>query len=48
MKCMFKTNETLTVVKETDHTVTTAEGMVIHEKVESNTLKFQPSKSEET
>ena len=30
MKCRFKTNKTLTAVKETEHTVTTSEGKIIH------------------
>ena len=29
MKCGFKTNKTLTAVKETDHTVTNSEGRII-------------------
>ena len=45
MKCRFKTNKDLTAVQETDHTVTTAEGKVIRKKLESNPLKFEPSKT---
>ena len=49
MKCKFKTNKILTALKETDHIVTTADGKVIHKKLESNPLKFLLSKrSEET
>ena len=44
MKCRFKTNEILTAVNETDQTVTTADGKVIHKKLASNLQKFQPSK----
>ena len=32
MKCGFKTNKILTAVKETDHTITTSEGKIIHKK----------------
>ena len=46
-KCRFKTNTILISVKGTDHTVTTAEGKVIHKKVASNSLKVQPSKRSE-
>ena len=35
----------LIAVKETDHTVTTTEGKVIHKKLASNPLKFLPSRS---
>ena len=48
MKCRFKTDKTLTAVKETKHTVTTSEGKVKHKKLASNPIKFQlPKKSEE-
>ena len=44
MKCGFKTNKILTAVKETDHTITTSEGRVIHKKLASKPLKFQTSR----
>ena len=44
MKCGFETNKILTVVKETDHTITTSEGRVIHKKLASKPLKFQTSR----
>ena len=47
MKCGFKTNKVLTAVKETDHTVTTSEGKVIHKKLASKPLKFQTLKKTE-
>ena len=47
MKCCFKTNKILTAVAETDHTVTTSEGMVIHKKLASKPLKFQTSRKPE-
>ena len=48
MKCRFKTNKTLTAMRETDHTVTTADGKVLHKKLASNPLNFQsPKKPEE-
>ena len=47
MKCGFKTNKILTAVKETDHTVTTSEGRVIHKKLASKPLKFQTLKKTE-
>ena len=47
MKCRFKTNKTLTAIKETDHTVTTADGKILHKKLASNPLKFQPPKKPE-
>ena len=48
MKCGFKTNKILTAVAETDHTVTTSEGRVIHKKLVFRPLKFQiPKKLEE-
>ena len=40
MKCGFKTNKTLTAVAETDHTVTTSEGRVIHKKISIQTLEI--------
>ena len=43
-KCGFKTNKNLTAVEETDHTVTTSEGRIIHKKLASKPLKFQTSK----
>ena len=36
MKCRFKTKKPLTAVKETDHTITMAEGRIIHIKLASN------------
>ena len=36
MKCRFKTNKSLTAVKETKHTVTTSDGKLIHKKLASN------------
>ena len=33
MKCSFKTIKNLTAVKETDHTVTSSEGRVLHKKL---------------
>ena len=48
MKCRFKTNKTLTAVKETKHTETTSEGKIIHKILASKPIKFQlPKKSEE-
>ena len=47
MKCGFKTNKILTAVAETDHTVTTSEGRVIHLKMASRPLKFQTSRKPE-
>ena len=48
MKCRFKTNKLLTAVKETEHTVTTSEGKIIHKKLASKPMKFLlPKKSEE-
>ena len=44
MKCGFKTNKILTAVKETDHTITTSEGGIIHKKLASKPLKFQTSR----
>ena len=44
MKSGFKTNEILTPIKETDHTVTTPEGKIIRKKLASKPLKFQTSK----
>ena len=44
MKCGFKTDKILTVIKETDHTITTSEGKIIHEKLASKPLKFQTSR----
>ena len=43
MKCGFKTDKILTAIKETDHTVTTSEGKIIHKKLASKRLKFQTS-----
>ena len=45
MKCGFKTNNVLTAVKETDHTVTTSEGRITHKKLASKLLKFQTSRN---
>ena len=47
MKCGFKTNKILTAVAETDRTVTTSEGRVIHKKLASKPLKFQTSRKPE-
>ena len=47
MKCGFKTNKLLTAVKETDHTITTSEGTVVHKKLASKPLKFQTSRRTE-
>ena len=47
MKCGFKTNKILTAVAETDNTVTTSEGRVIHKKLASKPLKFQTSRKPE-
>ena len=44
MKCRFKTNKILTAANETKHTITTTDGKVIHKKLASNPLKFQPAK----
>ena len=44
MKCRFKTDKILTAAKETKHTITTTEGKLIHKKLASKPLKFQPSK----
>ena len=44
MKCGFETNKTLTAVKESDHTITTSEGRIIHKKIASKPLKFQTSR----
>ena len=47
MKNRFKTKTPLTVVRETGHTITTADGKIIHKKLASNPLKFQPPKKPE-
>ena len=48
MKNRFKTNKMLTAVKETQYTVTTPEGKIIHKKLASKPIKFQlPKKPEE-
>ena len=44
MNCRFKTDKILTAAKETKHTITTTEGKLIHKKLASKPLKFQPSK----
>ena len=44
MKCSFKTNKILTAVKETDHTITTSEGRIIHKNLASKPSKFQTSR----
>ena len=41
MKCGFKTNNILTAIKDTDHTVTTSDGRTIHKKLASKPLKLQ-------
>ena len=49
LKCRFKTDKTLTAARETKHTITTTDGKIIHKKLASNRLKFQPlKKNEET
>ena len=47
MKCRFKTNEILTAVNKTKHTVTASEGKIIHKKLVSKPIKFQLSKKPE-
>ena len=47
MKCRFKTNKILSAIRETGHTITTAEGRTVHKKLASNPVKFQPSKKSE-
>ena len=47
MKCRFKVNKTLTAVQETGHTITTADGKIIHKKLASNPRKFQPPRKPE-
>ena len=47
IKCRFKTNKNLTAAKEAKHTITTTDGKVIHKKLASNPLKFQPTKKAE-
>ena len=47
MKCRYKTNKPISAVKETEHTVTTAQGKMIHKKLASNRINFQPSKKPE-
>ena len=47
MKSGFKTNKILTAVAETDNTVTTSEGRVLHQKLASKPLKFQTSRKPE-
>ena len=47
IKCRFKTNKILTAAKESKHTITTTDGKVIHKKLASNPLKFQPTKNAE-
>ena len=47
MKCRFKINKTLTAVKETGHTITTADGKIRHKKLASNPFKVQPPKKPE-
>ena len=47
MQCRFESNRILTAVKETEHTVITADGNVIHKKLASTPLNFQPSKKSE-
>ena len=41
LKCRFKTSKPLTAIKETEHTITTSEGRVIHKKLASKPIKFQ-------
>ena len=47
MKCRFQINKTLTAVKETGHTITTADGKILHKKLASDPLKFPPPKKPE-
>ena len=47
MKCRFKKNKTLTVIRETDHTFTKADGKIRQKKLASNPLKFQPQRKPE-
>ena len=47
MKCRFKVNKTPTAVRETGHTISTAEKKIVHKKLASNPLKFQPPKKPE-
>ena len=44
MKCNFKTKKVLTARRESDHTITTSEGKIVHKKLASNPIKFQLSK----
>ena len=49
LKCRFKTDKISTAARETKHTITTTDGKIIHKKLASNPLKFQPlKKNEET
>ena len=41
LKCRFKTSKPLKAIKETEHTITTSEGRVIHKKLASKPIKFQ-------
>ena len=47
MKFRFKINKTLTAVKETGHTITTADVKIRLQKLASNPLKVQPPKKPE-
>ena len=47
IKSRCKTNKTSTAVKQTELTVTTADGKIIHKKLPSNPLKIQSSKQSE-
>ena len=44
MKCGFEADKILTAIEETDHTITTFEGKVVHKKLASKPLKFQTSR----
>ena len=43
-KRKFKTNKTLTAIKETNHSVITSDRRTIHKKLASNLIQFQASK----
>ena len=47
MKCRFEVNKTLTDVRETGHTITTADEKTVHKKLASNPLKIQPPQKPE-
>ena len=47
MKCRFKSTKTSTAVRETGHTISTADGKIVDKKLASNLLKLQPPKKPE-